>query len=106
MRFLVLVNPKHPVPPEVAVGMSDGVLAWNNKFKESGKLESAWGFAGQMGGMCVLKVDSIEELNAALVSFPPVPFSDVQVIALVDVAEHTKQVKQVALSMVPPGGKR
>lgn len=106
MRFLITVNPKHPVPPEVAVVLSDAMLGWIGRLRESGKSEALWGFAGMAGGMGIYNVDSAEELNGVVAEIPFGPFSDVQVTALVDVVESVTRFKQVAQAMIPPGGGR
>lgn len=50
MRFLVIVNQKYMVPPEVQLGLFDGSIAWLRKYSASKKIEQSWGFAGMPGG--------------------------------------------------------
>lgn len=106
MRFLITVHPKHPVPPELVVVLSDAMLGWTGKLSEGGKGESIWGFAGVAGGMGILNVDSAEELNGIVAQLPFGPFSDVQITTLVDVVESVTRFKQAAQAMIPPGGGR
>ncbi len=103
MRFLVITNPKHPVPPELAVVLSDAMLGWMTKIKESGKLETLFGYTGIPGGGCILNVDSAEEANSIILEFPFGPFSDVQVHVVVDPFESVKQFKQIAQAMIASG---
>ncbi|MBI4322584.1 MAG: hypothetical protein HY675_29180 [Chloroflexi bacterium] len=106
MRFLVIANPKHPVPLELAVGLSDAMVGWLTGLQERGKIETKFGYTGVPGGGCILNVDSAEEANSIIMQFPFGPFSEVQVHAVVDPIESVKQYKQLAQAMMPPGGGR
>ncbi|MBI4494794.1 MAG: hypothetical protein HY690_18615 [Chloroflexi bacterium] len=101
MKFLMIANPKHPVPPELAVVLSDAMLGWMTGIKESGKVETLFGYVGVPGGGAILNVESAEEANSIILQFPFGPFSDVQVHAVVDPFESVKQFKQIAQAMIP-----
>ncbi len=106
MRFLFTASPKHPVPPEMAVVLSDAMLGWVNQLKQNGKLETLFGYTGVPGGGCILNVESAEEANRIMLQFPFGPFSDVQVTALVDAVESVKYYKKLAEAMIPAGSRR
>ena len=75
MRFLVTSTSKHQVPPEALPGLLDALIAWANKYTESGKFEAIWATAGRAGGGGIINADSLEELDAIMVEFPLGPFS-------------------------------
>ena len=106
MRFLVIAKSKHLVPPDMMLGLLDAMIAWNNKYKQNGKMEAIWGTAGMPGGGGILNVNSLEELDAIMVEFPLGPFSETEVIPIVDLVESLQRAKQAAQAMMPGGGGR
>jgi hypothetical protein len=92
MKFLVISKPKHLVPPEVTVGLIDAINPWLTKF--SANFEQAWGFAGIQGGGGILDVNSLDELDTVVGSFPMLGTSDVEVIPLVDLKASLERAKQ------------
>ncbi len=103
MRFLVVSKAKQPPPPEMAMGLVDAMSAWVQKHTASGKMEEVWGIAGIQGGGGILKVNSLEEVDAIMAEFPFGPFSDVEVSGLVDIETTLKNAKQAIQAMAPPG---
>ena len=85
MRFLVVSKGRDPVPPEMAVPMLQMFQGWLAEHRASGKLEQAWSFAGQTGGGGIANVDSHEELDAMMATWPFGQTSDVDVYALADI---------------------
>ncbi len=103
MRFLVTTRGNQPLPPEMAIGLVDAMSAWVHKYTASGKFEQVWGFAGARGGGGILKVNSLEEVDAIMAEFPFGQFSDIEVTGLVDIETTLKNVKQAIQAMAPPG---
>lgn len=99
MRFLVMSNPKHPLPPEMVPALSDAMIAWVREHTASGKMETTWSFAGEPGGGGILNVDSPEELDAIMLGFPFGPFSDVEVRALTDLEDSVIRAKAAFRAM-------
>lgn len=103
MKVLIISKGKFPPPPEAFVGLLDAMTAWVKKNTASGKVKTFWATAGTPGGGGIAEVDSFEELDAIMAEFPFGPFSDTQVIPIVDLGEALQRAKQAALAMMPPG---
>ncbi len=99
MKFLVTSTTKNPIPPEMVPALVDAMAAWASKYTESGKLEAVWSFAGLAGGGGIANVDSLEELDAILVEFPFGPFSEIEILPIVDLNESLQRLKQAALAV-------
>ena len=101
MRFLVTTLPRHPIPPEVALGLVQAMKAFAERYKD--KTEQNWAFAGIAGGGAILNVDSHEELDKIMGEFPFGPFSKVEIRALADLSisldNATRQLEAVIQSM-------
>ena len=97
MRFLVVSKSKHPMPPEIGVGLVEAMRPWVDR--HPGKFEQVWSFAGVPGGGGILNVESLEELDAIMTEFPFGPFSETEVLPLVDLDQSLDRVKQ-AMAMV------
>ena len=104
MRFLISSNSKFPPPPEAIVGLFDAMIGWVAKYKS--KWDTIWASAGSPGGGGILNVSSLEELDAIMAEFPFGPFSDTQVVPLVDLTEALQRGKKAALAMMPGAGGR
>ena len=94
MKFLVNTRTKSPIPPEMIPALIDAMTAWTNRLTESGKLEAVWGYAGLAGGGGIANVDSLEELDAVMVEFPFGPFSEIEILPLVDLDGSLQRMKQ------------
>ncbi len=103
MRFLVVSKSNQPPPLEMAMGLIDAMAEWVRKYTANGKFEQVWGVAGVQAGGGILKVDSLEEVDAIMAEFPFGPFSDVEVYPLVDIQVSLKNTKQAIQGMAPPG---
>lgn len=84
MRFLVITKNRHPLPPEMALPTMQMFQAWLAEHRESGKLEQVWSFAGQVAGGGIANVDSHEELDAMMASWPLAQVSEATVYPLGD----------------------
>jgi muconolactone delta-isomerase len=91
MKFLIVSNTKHLVPPEVMTSVIDAMKAWLQKYRE--KIEQAWGFAGDQGGGGIINVDSLEELDIIMTEFPMGPFSETKVRGLVDLEPSLERLQ-------------
>ena len=100
MRFLVTLNQKYMVPPEVQLGLLDGSIAWAKKYTASKKLEQSWGFVGLPGGGGVLNVNSLEELNQMMVELPLGAVSQTEIRPIMDMEEAINQTKKALVLMV------
>ncbi len=85
MRFLVVTKGRDPLPPEMAIPMLQMFQGWLAEHRGSGKLEEAWSFAGQVGGGGIANVDSLEELDAMMATWPFSQTSDIEVYPLADI---------------------
>ena len=85
MRFLIITKGRDPLPPEMAIGMLQMFQGWLAEHRGSGKLEQAWSFAGQPGGGGIANVDSLEELDAIMATFPLGQTSEITVYPLADI---------------------
>ncbi len=102
MKFLITSKPRHMVPPELVNTLIDAMGTWRAKY--AGNLEQVWGFAGIPGGGGINNVDSLEELDAMMAEFPFGPFSDIEILPLVDLDVALQRTKQAAQAMAGGGG--
>ena len=102
MRFLLVTKPKTMPPPDMILPLIDAMDAWVKKYKQAGKLEQVWGFAGQQGGGGIGNVASLEELDQVMAEFPVGPFSDIQIYYLVDLEKSLEQNRKIFQAMAAP----
>ena len=74
----------------------DAMSAWAAQNTANGKLETAWSFAGRVGGGGTLNVDSAEELDAIMIGYPFGAFSETAVYALADLESALLRSKAAA----------
>jgi muconolactone delta-isomerase len=103
MRFLIVTMQNTPPPPDMALGLFEALSAWAKSNQEQGKIEQVWSFAGLPGGGGIANVNSLEELDALMTSFPMSPFSDIETYPLVDLEPSLENVRQAIRSMMPQG---
>lgn len=84
MRFLIVTRASAPFPPEMAVGMVEGMKSWSRAHRDPGKMEQVWSFAGIGGGGGILNVESHEELDAIMAGCPFAPFSQIDIYPIAD----------------------
>ena len=94
MRYLVVTTLRFSLPPEMAMGLFDALSKWAKRYKEAGKFEQIWSFAGLQGGGGILNVDSLDELDQIMIEFPLGPFSKVEMHGLVDLDESLDRTKK------------
>lgn len=82
MKFLVVTTSKQPAPPEMAMGMIEAMRGWVDR--NQSKMDAIWGFAGMPGGCGILNVDTADELDEVMTSFPFAQFSEIQIYPLTD----------------------
>ena len=93
MKFVVHTKIKHLVPPEVTLKLINAVEPWQKQW--GGKIEQTWSFAGIQGGGGILNVESLEELDAVMGSFPLLGVSDVEILPIVELGVALKRSKKV-----------
>ena len=93
MRFVVSTKLRHLVPPEVSIKLLNAMAPWQKQW--GGKIEQVWSFAGIQGGGGILNVESLEELDAVMSSFPLLGISDVEVLPIVDLDDSLKRSLKV-----------
>ena len=103
MRFLVISKNKHLVPPEVLPTVVDAMSEWINRYND--KLEQVWGFSGIQGGGGIIRVESLDELDAILSEFPMGPFAEQEIYPLVELGDSLQRVKRAAQVMISAGSK-
>jgi muconolactone delta-isomerase len=69
------------------------MTAWLAENSASGAIEQAWGFAGLGGGGGIVNVDSLEELDALMTSFPYGQVSEVEVYGLTDLGARMERFR-------------
>ena len=84
MKFLVISTSRESMPMEMVLPSMHGMQAWLAEHRASGKLVQAWSFAGMNGGGGIVEVDSHEELDTMMSSFPFGQTSDMHVYPLAD----------------------
>ncbi len=104
MRFLVITRGREAVPPEMGMAMMQMMQGWLAEHRGSGKLEEAWSFAGLVGGGGIVNVDTLEELDAMMASFPFGQTSDLQVFGLADLDEGLANGLAQMQAMMGGGG--
>lgn len=95
MKFMIYTLARHPVPPEIMPALLDGVWGWATKYKESGKFESIWSFAGQPGGGAIVNVETADELDQILGEFPLSPFSEFCIYPITELKAGLDRGKQI-----------
>ena len=102
MKFLVMPIQKQTLPPEMGLALIEATIQWKDQVKRSGKFDAIYSIAGQPGGLGIVNVDSLEELNDRIAEYPMTPFCDVQVLPLSDVdqamAKQHELLKKMAAS--------
>jgi muconolactone delta-isomerase len=88
----------------MALPLFEGLSEWAKANQASGKLEQVWSFAGLQGGGGVMNVESLEELDFIMTTFPLAPFSNTEIYPLVEIEPSLDRVRQAIRSMMPPAG--
>ena len=101
MRFLVITKSAGPVPPEAAIDLFDALSGWAKDLLAKGKLEQTWAFAGLQAGGGIFNVESLEELDSVMGSFPLAAFSSIEILGLVDLEASLETSKTAVRAMMP-----
>jgi len=104
MQFLVIAKPRSAPPLEMTLPLIEAMEAWVAQHRASGKAKALWSLAGYAGGGGVLDVDSHEELDEIMASFPFAPFSTIEVLALGDLDRALQATKAVVQRMAEAMG--
>lgn len=91
MRVLVLTNSKFPPPPEHVKTMINGFAQWREQYRN--KMEAFFFYAGRNAGGGILNVSDEAELNQIINDWPLTPYSDIDVIPIVDGDVALKQLQ-------------
>lgn len=94
MKFLMIGKLRHPIPPDIAMGLFDDMAAWSKKYTASQQMQETWGFAGLYAGGGILEVKSLEELDSIMTEYPFGPFSDIEIYGLTDLAAAIERAKK------------
>ncbi len=81
------------LPPERALSLIDAAQAWVAEHCAAGRIHALWSFAGMIGAVGVAEVESPDELDEMMTSFPFPSLSNVEVIALSDMDRNVANGK-------------
>ncbi|MBI4300938.1 MAG: hypothetical protein HY677_07350 [Chloroflexi bacterium] len=101
MRFLVITKMRHPLPPQSATALMDAMGSWRDRHADH--IEQIWSFAGIPGGAGIANVNSLEELDGVMAEFPLAPFSEIEVLPLVDFEGSIDRARQAMQAMAVGG---
>jgi len=104
MRFLVVTMSNQAGSPELAPMMIAGMKQWAAEHTASGKMEQIWAFAGQPGGGGIIKVDTLDELDAVMAGFPFAQYSKIHIYPLVDLNGALDRTEAVIKKMMGAAG--
>ena len=82
MRFMMIVRPQFPIPPEMVGGVVEGFASWWEQYR--GRWESAGFYAGGGGGGGICNVTDENEFHRMIVEWPLTPFAEIEAHALID----------------------
>ena len=97
MRFLVVVTPKHPAPPDRVLQMIDGLEAWHDR--HSDKFESFGLFPGG-GGYGVVEIGDEASLHRIIAENPFTPFANTEIRVAVDGPTGIQNAREVMAAML------
>ena len=100
MRIFVMSQPRFPVPPEQLPALTQGFVAWREKYRSV--TESFEFFAGNNGGFGVLNVPDEATLNQIMIEYPFGPFSELDIRPVIDGDKGLAQF-QAALQAMASG---
>lgn len=97
MKFLVVATPKTTAPPEMIPMMIDRSEEWQQRYED--KFEAFGLFPGG-GGFAIADVTDEAELHRMIVEMPFSPFSDHQILTIVDPATGWRQAREAFTAMM------
>jgi len=99
MKFLVIVTQRQAPPPEIMPVLVDATAQWTASAKKGGKFDVIYSIAGQPGGLGIVNVNSLEELNELVSGHPMTPFANVQTLPLSDIDHGLKTLREQVKKM-------
>ncbi len=97
MRFMLIVHPLFPIPPDLLPVLIDGFTAWWAQYQE--RWEAAGFFAGGAGGGGICRVGDAAEFHRMMLEWPFTPFSRIETHALVDMDTALSQWQGMIAAM-------
>ena len=84
MKFMVTGTPSStPIPPEQGVFLYTAAIAWMEERLNNGKVDCHYTFPDR-GGFAIVNVNTAEELDDEILSYPLYPFFDWDVAVLAE----------------------
>jgi len=102
MKVLVTIHPQFPLPPDQLGPMTEGFIAWRERYRS--KMESFYFYAGKGGGAGVFNVADEAELSQIMLEWPFTFFSDINVEPVLDGDLGLEQL-QAAVQAMAGGGR-
>jgi hypothetical protein len=103
MRFMVVIRPQFPIPPEMLPGMIESFRAWWERYRD--RWESAGFYAGQPGGGGVCNVSDEVEYNRMIMEWPFTPFSQIESHPLIEMDTALTQWQEIVAAAMASQGK-
>lgn len=94
MRVLLLAKSKFFLPPDYLPMAAQGFTEWREKYRH--KMDEFFFFAGRQAGGCIFNVSDEAELNEIVNEWPLAPFTETDIIPLVDGDVALKQFNELA----------
>ena len=97
MKVLVTARPKFPIPPDQFGALTQGFVAWRERYRP--KMESFYFFAGKGGGCGILDAADEAELSQIMLEWPFAFFSEIDIEPVVDGVVGLKQLQAAVQAM-------
>ena len=97
MKVLVTARPKFPIPPDQFGALTQGFVAWRERYRP--KMESFYFFAGKGGGCGILDAADEAELSQIMLEWPFAFFSEIDIEPVVDGDVGLKQLQAAVQAM-------
>lgn len=94
MRVLLLAKAKFFLPPDHLPMAAQGFIEWREKYRS--KMEAFFFFAGRQAGGGILNVSDEVELNQIVGEWPLAPFTETDIIPIIDGDVALKQFNEMA----------
>lgn len=99
MKFMVMPMQTRTVPPELMSTLVEVTAEWMGWAKKSGKFDCIYCISGQPGGIGIVNVNSLEELNDVVSGYPMTPFCEVGVYPLSDIDQAMSALREQVKKM-------
>ena len=97
MKYLTITRVKdlfYMIPPERQMEIMEGLTAYIDKYRKSGKCREIYIAPGLKTGVTIWEIDSGEEADRLWIENPMYPFLDVETYVLADFDVHVKALKE------------